>query len=87
MINESNQPDLYEIKIRGQLQDKWAGWLNGDVKFQKTRGDSLNTTIHLTVADQAALRGVLNRIWDLNLFLVSVNLIKGEEKNGGNHEC
>lgn len=87
MANELNQPDVYEIKIRGQLQAKWAGWLNGEVKFQWTKSDSPNTTILLPVTDQAALRGVLNRIWDLNLSILSVNMIEGENTRGGNHEC
>jgi hypothetical protein len=80
-----NRPVVYEIIIHGQLKNKWAGWLDGDMAFQHTQGDSPNTTIHVAVPDQAALRGVLNRIWDLNLSLISVNLVKEITNGGGNH--
>lgn len=86
MEHESNQTDFYEIKIRGQLQAKWAAWLNGNVKFQYTQQDSNETTIHLSLPDQAALRGVLNKIWDLNLTIISVNLVDGENNDGGKYE-
>ncbi len=81
-----NRPVVYEIIIRGQLKNKWTGWLAGDVAFQHTEGDSPDTTIHIAVPDQAALRGVLNRIWDLNLSLISVNLLKERTDDGGKHE-
>lgn len=86
MENESNLLDVYEIKIRGQLKSKWAGWLNGEVKFQNTDEDPDETTIHLPLPDQAALRGVLNKMWDLNLILISVNLVEGENNDGGKYE-
>ena len=81
-----NRPVVYEIIIRGQLKSKWAGWLDGDMSFQHTDGVSPGTAIHIAVLDQAALRGVLNRIWDLNLSIISVNLLKERTDGGGKHE-
>ena len=81
-----NRPVVYEIIIRGQLKNKWTGWLAGDMAFQHTEGDSPDTSINIAVPDQAALRGVLNRIWDLNLSLISVNLVKERTDDGGKHE-
>jgi len=61
---------IYQVKIAGQLHDKWAQWLNGMIiNIQES---SNNTTILITVPDQAALRGILNKLWDLNLVLHSI---------------
>ena len=81
-----NQPVVYEITIRGQLNSKWAGWLDGDIELQHTSGNSPDTTIYLPVPDQAALRGVLNKIWDLNLSLISLKLVTDETNGGGKHD-
>ena len=63
---------IYHIKIEGQLREKWIDWLNGMV--MEIKGDECFrcTTIKLTVSDQAALRGILNKLWDLNLTLISI---------------
>jgi len=64
----SDQPVMYQIKVRGQLDEKWSEWFSGmTVTF-----DSDITTLTGPVADQAALRGILSKIWDLNLTLISV---------------
>jgi hypothetical protein len=67
------QADVYQIKIRGQLDASWAVWFSG---FTITLADGPDaqtlTTLTGPIADQAALRGLLNRVWDLNLIVVSV---------------
>ena len=76
---ELNKPIAYQVKIRGHLNVKWAEWLCGkNVKINNAGENSAETTIYLIVPDQAALRGVLNKIWDLNLTLISVSLSNGE---------
>jgi len=63
---------IYEITIRGALDCVWRDWFNGmSVVTQGTR------TVLTGRADQAALRGMLDRIWDLNLTLESVRQIDG----------
>jgi hypothetical protein len=58
----------YQIKVQGKLDDKWADWFSGmTIKYE---GDV--TTLTGAVADQSALRGILDRIWNLNLTLISV---------------
>jgi len=63
----------YQIKLQGQLNERWSDWL-GNVAFSyEGRSEGLPATIlTMTIADQAALRGILNRLWDLNLILLSI---------------
>jgi hypothetical protein len=62
-------PTIYEIRLEGQLDSSWSEWL-GEMRITHLEtGESLLTG---PVADQAALHGLLNRIRDLNLKLVSV---------------
>ena len=69
----SEEMTIYQIRIDGQLYDAWAPWLNGrNIKIQESAN---TTTILVTVPDQAALRGILNKLWDLNLVLHSIQLV------------
>lgn len=70
MQKAANFP-VYQIEVEGLLDPRWSAWLPGQAAIQAS-GDSSATTITVPVADQAALRGILNRLWDLNLTLVSV---------------
>ena len=64
----------YEITIEGHLKSGWADWLNGGlVRMTENPGQSNHTIITVQVPDQAALRGLMNKLWDLNLNLVSVS--------------
>ncbi len=60
---------LYEIRIEGRLQERWSEWF-GDLSIRSDRDDE--TILTGPLPDQAALFGVLKRIHDLNLTLVSV---------------
>ena len=66
------QPGLYEIRIRGHLADRWANWFEGLTITLKENGDTLLTG---PVADQAALFGLLRKVRDLGMPLLSVNRI------------
>jgi hypothetical protein len=65
---EWGERNSYRIQIEGQLDEDWSEWLDG---LAITVEGSIST---LTAADldQSALRGILCRLWDLNLVLVSV---------------
>lgn len=59
----------FRIIIKGQLGRQWTEWFdNMEIRF-----DGENTILTGHVTDQAALHGILNRIRDLNLKLISVN--------------
>jgi hypothetical protein len=60
----------YEIRVRGHLDARWAAWFDG---LTLTHGSDGTTIIEGPVADQAALHGLLQKIRDLGLPLISVN--------------
>lgn len=70
---EAVEPLLYQIRIQGRLDARWSDWFSG-LAVRIEDGDPLFTTLEGSV-DQATLRGILNRIWDLNLTLVSVSRV------------
>jgi hypothetical protein len=62
-------PTIYEIRIEGHLDPSWSEWLEG---MTITIPEESVTCLSGPVVDQAALHGILNRIRDLNLKLLSV---------------
>jgi hypothetical protein len=69
--------DTYEIILQGHLSSQWSSWFNG---FTITLDQHGRTILVGPVIDQAALHGVLKKIRDLGLPLISVNrLDRGEE--------
>ena len=62
-------PEWYEIRVTGHLARRWATWFDG---MTVTTRDDGTTVIHGPVADQSALHGLLRRLSDLGLPLVSV---------------
>ena len=63
-------PGRYEIRVEGRLDARWAAWFDG---LALTHGSDGTTLVHGPVADQAALHGLLQKIRDLGLPLISVN--------------
>lgn len=63
---------IYEIKIKGHLDERWADWFE-DLTF--THESDGTTTLAGPVVDQAALHGILNGIRDLGLSLISVQRV------------
>ena len=85
MVKNQKQA-IYEIRVKGELDEGWQQWFNSrEFILQSTRDQSAVTTLTLPVADQSALRGILGKLWDLNLTLISLHLV--ESKPGEvNHE-
>jgi len=72
--NQSNpatgaQASFYEIRVKGQLDESWSDWLEGlEVRLL----DNGEMILFGRVGDQAALMGVLNKLYGLNLALLSL---------------
>lgn len=78
-------PARYQIKIKGKIREDWSDWLSGMVISAEENGEeNLMTVLTGGVTDQAALRGILCKIWDLNLTVLSVSRIEmnAPEKEG-----
>ena len=66
----SSRPVVYQIRIKGHLGRKWASWFEG---MTVTLEDNDSTVLIGEVVDQAALHGLLKRVRDLGMPLISVN--------------
>ena len=75
MANDLDQPMLYQIRIKGHLGPQWTDWFEGMTITLEENGDTLLTG---PVVDQAALHGLLRRVRDLGLPLVSVSRVEPE---------
>ncbi len=71
--NDADQPMVYEIRIKGHLSHLWAGWFEG---LTITLEDNGNTLLTGTMIDQSALHGVLKKVRDLGMPLLSVNTVR-----------
>ena len=69
MANKLDQPMVYQIRIKGHLGPQWKDWFEGMTITLEDNGDTLLTG---PVVDQAALHGLLRKVRDLGLPLISV---------------
>jgi hypothetical protein len=70
------QTDFYEIRIKGQLDESWSDWLEG---LEVNLLDNGEMILSGYIGDQAALMGTLNKIYGLNLTLLSLNKINSKK--------
>jgi hypothetical protein len=66
-------PGQYEIRMKGHLGTRWSAWFDG---LSIAHGSDGTTTIYGQVADQAALHGLLQKVRDLGLPLISVTPVE-----------
>jgi hypothetical protein len=72
-IRDPGQPLVYQIRIKGHLGRQWTDWFGGLTITLEEDGDTLLTG---PVVDQAALHGLLKKVRDLGMPLVSVSPIE-----------
>ena len=74
--SDKHDPGLYEIRVSGHLSDLWAGWFEDlDITLDE-QGDTILIGL---VADQAALYGLLRKVRDIGLPLLSLNRLPYDE--------
>ncbi len=71
---------VYEIRLRGHLEGRWVTWFDG---LTMTLDGDGNTRLRGPVADQAALHGLLKRVRDVGLTLLSVNPVAPDSEEVG----
>ena len=69
-------PPRYEIRLRGRLDPRWAAWFDG---MALTTADDGTTALRGPVTDQAALHGLLQKVRDLGLPLLSVTPLDADQ--------
>ena len=74
-----DRPTTYQIKVPGHLDESWSDWAGGMTITVESEGDGLPVTILTGTVDQAALQGLLRRLYSLGLPLLSVNRVDTEE--------
>jgi hypothetical protein len=68
-MRKMHEPELYEIRIKGHLENRWANWFEGLTITALDNGETLLTG---PVVDQAALHGLLSKVRDMGIPLLSV---------------
>jgi hypothetical protein len=79
---KERQTSVYEIRVKGHLDPRWSEWFDGFRITNEPNGEAL---LSGHIADQAALHGVLAKVRDLNLQLISVTSVdSGQQEGSGN---
>ena len=73
-----HDPGRYEIRLKGHLDSRWAAWFDGLSLTNESDGSSV---IQGQVVDQAALHGLLQKVRDVGLPLISVTQVQPEQPN------
>lgn len=81
-MTEPGGPAQYEIRVAGVLDRQWASWFNG--LTISDHGEE--TAIYGLLADQPALHGLLSRVRDLGLCLISVRRLEARRPDTTHHD-
>ena len=73
-----DKPATYQIKVPGELDERWSEWAGGMTIKVESEGDGPPVTILTGNVDQTALQGLLRRLYSLGLPLISVNYVEGD---------
>jgi hypothetical protein len=72
-----DRPVTYRIKVPGHMGESWSDWAGGMTITVESEGDGPPITTLTGTLDQAALQGLLRRLYSLGLPLISVNWVEG----------
>ena len=74
--SDPDQPTIYQIRIKGHLGSQWSDWFDG---LMITLDEDGTTTITGEIIDDAALHGLLKKVRDLGMPLLSVNRVESNQ--------
>jgi hypothetical protein len=80
---DPNQPMIYQIRIKGHLGHQWTDWFEGLTITLEENGETLLTG---PVVDDAALHGLLKKVRDLGMPLLSVNRVEPDQEDVSDNE-
>ncbi len=84
---QSGPATAYEIRVEGVVSEHWSDWFAGlTLSLERKVEGAPVTTLSGHVADQAALRGIVNKLWDLNLTLISIKPLATEPQLEANRD-
>ena len=72
-----DRPATYQVQVPGELDESWSDWAGGMTITVECEGEDPPVTTLTGTIDQAALQGLLRRLYSLGLPLISVNCIEG----------
>ena len=75
-----DRPATYQIQVPGYLDESWSDWIGGLTITVESEGDDPPVTTLTGTLDQAALHGLLRRLYSLGLPLISVNWVKRDSE-------
>lgn len=78
MSERTSDSECYEIRVQGHLHARWSAWFDGLIVTNESNGTTL---IRGDVPDQAALHGLLRKLADLGLSLLSVTHVRPDTAN------
>ncbi len=75
------RPATYQIKVPGHIDESWSDWVGGMTITVESEDDGSPITTLTGTVDQAALQGLLRRLYSLGLPLISVNCVECGSKD------
>lgn len=84
--NDKQPRIIYEIQVQGELDQSWEAYFDGLSIALAHTGEPSTTMLIAPVVDQPALRGLLCKLWDLNLTLISVRQLEVDFKEAGEND-
>ncbi len=76
-----DRPATYQVQVPGELDESWSDWVAGMTITVESEGDGPPVTTLTGTLDQAALQGLLRRLYSLGLPLISVNCVECSSKD------
>jgi hypothetical protein len=77
-VSGARWPARYEVRVEGVLDDRWSEWFEG-LHIERQGGE---TILSGTLPDQSALHGILEKVRDLGLSVITVRRIPTEDQGG-----